>query len=47
MRSGPLWDAAYASQRKAEPPPDLPEALAAKLTADRMLGALTTPAATP
>jgi uncharacterized protein YdeI (YjbR/CyaY-like superfamily) len=34
------WDAAYASQRCAEPPPDLREALAANPTAERIFSAL-------
>jgi uncharacterized protein YdeI (YjbR/CyaY-like superfamily) len=34
------WGAAYASQSKAQPPPDLVEALAADPAADRMFGGL-------
>ena len=34
------WDAAYASQSKAQPPPDLVDALAANPAAERMFGGL-------
>jgi uncharacterized protein YdeI (YjbR/CyaY-like superfamily) len=34
------WDAAYASQHKAEPPPDLLDALAANSVAQRVFGGL-------
>jgi uncharacterized protein YdeI (YjbR/CyaY-like superfamily) len=34
------WDAAYASQSKAQPPPDLVEALAANPAAERIFGRL-------
>ena len=46
-RADGRWDAAYAPQSKAEPPPDLVAALEGNQEAARLFAGLTAPTVTP